>query len=304
MITLAQIAAAWNRFFHTPQSPLPIAAFRILFGLAALANQLLILPDVMVWFSQAGTLPADLAKTLSGGRGLNLFDFLSHSDSTVWLIYGATCLSAATLALGLGTRVSAIVLWATLVTLHHRNPVVLNSGDTWLRVSAFLMIFAPAGRAWSVDRWLRLRLGREAGPPAEVAPWAMRLIQLQISFLYLYAWSWKMMGGLWLNGSALYYTSRLQEFWRFPVPYVFEHMWTIRLGSWATLLIEFAMGALIWIKELRYPVLLAGLLLHLAIDYSMNIPLFGFIVTSAYVTFVEPRHLERLASRFSRSRGS
>lgn len=294
MITLAQIAAAWNRFFHEPQSVLPIACYRILFGLSVLANQLLILPDVRMWFSERGSLSVNVAKTISGGRGLNLLDMLSTGDGMVWLVYGATCVTALTLALGLGTRVSSIILWATLVTLHHRNPIVLNSGDTWLRVAAFLMMFAPAGRALSMDRWLRLRLGLETGPPAACAPWATRLIQLQVSFLYLYAWCWKMMGSTWLDGTALYYTSRLQEFWRFPVPYVFEHLWTMRLGSWATLLIEFAMGTLVWVKELRYPTLLAGLMLHLAIDYSMNIPLFGFIVTAAYVTFVEPRHLERV----------
>ena len=96
-----------------------------------------------------------------------------------------------------------------------------------------------------------------------------------------------------MSGTAIYFTSRLIEFWRFPVPYVFEHMWTINLWSWSTLLIEFALGTLVWIKELRYPVLIAGVLLHIGIDYSMNIPLFGFIMTSAYVTFVQPADLER-----------
>jgi predicted DCC family thiol-disulfide oxidoreductase YuxK len=104
---------------------------------------------------------------------------------------------------------------------------------------------------------------------------------------------------MWLSGTAVYYTSRLQEFWRFPVPYIFEHMWTMKLWAWSTLLIEFSLGALVWIKELRYMVLVGGVLLHAGIDYSMNIPLFGFIMVSAYITFVEPADLQRAWQKFT-----
>jgi predicted DCC family thiol-disulfide oxidoreductase YuxK len=60
-----------------------------------------------------------------------------------------------------------------------------------------------------------------------------------------------------MNGLAIYYSSRLIEFYRFPTPYIFEHLWTIKLMTWGTLVIEFALGALLWIKELRYWILLA-----------------------------------------------
>ena len=156
------------------------------------------------------------------------------------------------------------------------------------------MMFSHAGAALSVDRWWRIRRGKETGPPEPRPPWAMRLIQLQLAFLYFYAFAWKMMGSLWLNGTALYYTSRLPEFFRFQLPYVFEHLWTIKLWTWGTLVLEFSLGVLVWVRELRYWVLLGGVLLHAGIDYTMNIPLFGFTMITAYVTLVEPAHLERL----------
>ena len=128
----------------------------------------------------------------------------------------------------------------------------------------------------------------------------MRLIQVQLAFLYLYAFVWKAMGNMWLQGTAVYYTSRLVEYWRFPVPYVFEHMWSIHLWTWGTLGIELALGTLVWVKEFKYWVLLAGVLLHLCVGYSMNIPLFGLVMISAYVTFVEPADLERSLASLSR----
>ena len=43
--------------------------------------------------------------------------------------------------------------------------------------------------------------------------------------------------------------------------------------------------ALVWVRELRYWVLLGGVLLHVGIDYTMNIPLFGFIMWVALKPF-------------------
>ena len=40
---------------------------------------------------------------------------------------------AVLLAAGLATRVSAVLLWVCVVSLNHRNPVLLNSGDTFIR---------------------------------------------------------------------------------------------------------------------------------------------------------------------------
>ncbi|HEV8542569.1 MAG TPA: DCC1-like thiol-disulfide oxidoreductase family protein [Verrucomicrobiae bacterium] len=304
MISLKDIVRAWSRFFFEPESPLPIALYRILLGLLVLANQALLYPDVLNWYGVHAAVSFQVAPDVSGGTGFNIFRWLPHTDRMVWLVYSLSCLSPVTLMLGLFSRVSAALVFLTLTTLHHRNPVMLNSGDTFLRIASFFVIFSQAGAALSIDRLVALARGKESGPPKPRAPWAMRLIQLQLAFLYLYAFIWKAMGPMWLAGTAVYYTSRLLEFRRFPVPYVYDHFWTIKLWSWGTLLVEFSLGVLVWIKELRYWVLLAGVLLHLGIDYSMNIPLFAFIMISAYVTFVEPADLRRFFSlvrqRFNR----
>ena len=293
MISYKDIVRGWNNFFFEPISPLPIATYRILLGLVMLANHALLLPDVHDWFSNEGVISFATGRRLAGGGGFNLFKWLPHTDAAVWAVFLVSWLAALTMTLGLFTRASAAILFLTLISLHHRNVLVLNSGDTFLRIATFFIIFSQAGAALSLDRLIRIARGKEAGAPLKSAPWAQRLIQCQLALLYIYAFVWKATGNMWLSGTAVYYTSRIAEFWRFPVPYVFEHVWTIKLWSWATLLIELALGTLVWIKEFRYWVLLAGVLLHLGIDWSMNIPLFAYIMIGAYVTFVEPEHLER-----------
>ncbi len=293
MISLKDITSGWNRFFFEPVSPLPIAVYRILFGLGVIANHVLLMPDLHAWFSDRGTISFATGGRLVGGAGLSLFAVLPPTAFWMWFVWALSFVTALLVTIGLFTRTSSIVLFLTLVTLHHRNPVILNSGDTWFRIAGFFLMFSQAGAALSVDRLVRIARGKESGAPEARVPWAMRMIQLQLAFLYFHAFVWKAIGPMWLSGTAVYYTSRLSEFWRFPVPYVFEHMWTIKIWTWATLVVEFALGTLVWVKELRYWVLLAGLLMHLGIDYSMNIQLFAFVMVSAYVLFVAPEHLER-----------
>jgi uncharacterized membrane protein YphA (DoxX/SURF4 family) len=291
--TLAAIRNGWNRFFFEPESPLPIAVYRIVLGLVVLFCHALLLPETMDWFGHRGIVSPETALKLSGGGGLNLLRILPPTDASVWFVLAVSCAAAISVTIGFFTRASTVVLFLTLISLHHRNTLILMSADSFLRIATFYLIFSQAGAALSVDRWRRARRGFDQGPPRPAAPWAMRLIQLQLSFLYLHAFVWKAMGTMWLDGTALYYTARLPEFWRFPVPYMLEHMWTIQWSTWLTLVVEFALGTLVWIKELRYPVLLAGVLLHAGIEYSMNIPLFGMVMVSAYITFIEPAHLER-----------
>lgn len=298
MISLKAIFDAWNRFLFEPRSPLPIAVYRILLGLVLLGNHAILFPDIFEWFSDRGTLSFATARRLAGGGGFSLFTFLPQTDAVVWTIFLISCLAVVTMTLGLFTRTSSVVVFLTLVSLHHRNPVILNGGDTFLRIATFFMMFSQAGAALSLDRLIRIARGKDFGPPEPKAPWAQRLIQFQLAFVYFYAFIWKTMGAMWLSGTAVYYTSRIAEFWRFPVPYIFEHIWTIKLWTWATLFVELALGTLIWTRELRYWVLLAGVLLHLGIDYSMNIPLFAYIMIGAYVTFVESEDLQRAFNWF------
>src|SRR5688500_12013135 len=122
MISIRDIIRSWNRFFFEPESPLPIAVYRILFGVAVLVNHALLLPEIDDWFTERGILSFETARRMIGGAGYSLFEWLPHSDAWVWIIFLLSCLSAFTLTIGLFSRASSILLFATLVTLHHRNP--------------------------------------------------------------------------------------------------------------------------------------------------------------------------------------
>ena len=62
--------------------------------------------------------------------------------------------------------------------------------------------------------------------------------------------------------------------------------------TWSTLAVELALGTLIWIRELRYWVLLAGVGLHLGIELSMNIPMFEWIMIITMLCMVDPKDMK------------
>lgn len=294
----ADLKQLWSRCFHEPTSCVPLGCFRIVLGLLILAHLALLLPDLEVWFGQDAVLSRETAKTVSGGRGWSLFDVLP-SASAAGVVFWGCALGSAGMVVGLFSRASAVLAFVTLVSLHHRNPLILNSGDAFLRLCCFFIMFSPLGAACSLDRLIAIARGKAGAAPPAAPPWAWRMIQFQLAFVYLHTFFWKVRGSDWLDGSALYYSSRLADFWRFPVPYVFEHLWTIKLLTWGTLAVELALGLFLWVREWRPWILLSGVLLHLGIGYSMNIPLFAPTMLSAYILFLNMDSARRCRDAFA-----
>jgi len=166
--------------------------------------------------------------------------------------------------------------------------MIISGGDALLRLDAFFLMFAPTGAALSVDRRISRYRGRQPRVSKLILPWAPRMIQIQTTILYLSTVYWKLRGHTWIDGTALYYVFHLIEFKQFTIPGA-THMAVVRLMTWSTLAIELSLGTLVWIRRLRYWVLLAGVCLHAGIEYALNIPLFSFTVVASYLTFVEPR---------------
>lgn len=277
-----------------------VALFRVAFGLLVLANLAILAPDWLIWYGVEGVLSPEGAARVFPGPRLDLLTVLPGGDRGVRAFFWVAVGAAVGLTVGCLTRTSALVVFLVLVSLAHRNPLILNGGDTLMRVVGFLLIFAPAGRALSVDRLWRTLRGRDDGTPPRAAPWVQRLIQIQVTVVYLSTVGWKAQGETWADGTALYYATRLVEFQRFPVPWLFEDLWVLRLLTWASLFAELALGTLVWIRELRYPVLLVGATLHLGIEYAMNIPVFEWVALACLGVFVEPADAEAALRQLGR----
>ena len=284
---------AWNGFFFAEQSPIPLVLFRVAYGTAVIATLFLLHGDWIAWYGPDAWVRLSTIRAMEPGPRLNLFTMIPPSDSWVRILFWVFLVSAVCLTIGLFTRVNSILVFVCLASIQQRNLLILHGGDTFLRVTGFFLMFAPAGAALSVDRLIRIWRGKEGVEIQPCRPWAQRMIQFELALLYFAGFCSKIEGGSWVQGTALYYVYHLDELERFPIPPWFFHPVILRLATWFALALEFSMGVLIWIKELRYPLLAVGVLFHLSLEYSLNIPMFQWDVLSAYILFVDPADLKR-----------
>jgi hypothetical protein len=287
----------WNRFFFREESPLPLAVFRVAYGLAVIATLLLLKSDWLAWYGPHAWMSLDTMHELEPGPRLNVLAILPLNDAWISGFFWIFLASAGMLTAGFLSRWNSIVVYLCLTSMDQRNLYLLHGGDTFLRVAGFFLMFAPAGAALSVDHWLGVRRGRE---PADVGPrsvWAQRMIQIELSLMYLTTVLWKLQGAPWLKGSALFYVFHLLELQRFPVPDWMLRAEMLKLSTWFALALEFSLGTLIWIKRLRNKVLLVGLIFHLSLEYSLNIPMFQWDILTGYLLFVDAEDYRRAWKR-------
>ena len=275
----------------------PVGLVRMFMGLLILVGAMQIWPDRVAWFSDRGLLPTPDAIQYNHlyTDGPRLITFLyGASDSAISVFLIAFMVAAFLMSIGLWTRPAIFFVWLGLNAMHNRNMVVnTNGGDQMELIFSAYLFMARSDGAFSVSRLLRLRAGKEGEAAPMMAVWPQRLMQIQVAVVYLSTFLHKANGDQWQHGTAAYFPYAVQEFHRFPVPWLSpEHLGFVQFSTYATLAIELALGTLIFVPRLRLYVLLAGVMLHLGIEYSLNIPLFGFLMISSYCAFLKQTDLQ------------
>ncbi|MNJ96869.1 Vitamin K-dependent gamma-carboxylase [compost metagenome] len=300
------VAKSVNDFFFKPQGVQSVALMRICFGLLLLANWVMVWSHLDVFWGVDGLFSLETSLKYASAWRFSLFDWMPNDPRVPVIVAGLNLIGAIGVTFGLFTRTSIAIAFLTLVSFHNRNIFILNSADLILRNLLFFMFFSASGYAYSLDRWILLKRGLAPKEPLERAPWALRLIQIQFSLIYIATVMFKMKGVYWADGTAVYIATRLDEFLKFSMPMILNNLLLIKLLTWGTLVVEFSLGTLVWVKELRYWVLLAGVGLHVGIEVTMNIPLFEIIMIAAMLCMVDSADIKRcedwLRSKLNSSR--
>src|SRR5262249_54180116 len=133
---------------------------------------------------------------------LSLSAVLGPWDNDPHAISGAMVLwtvAAGFMLVGLGTRAAVLIVWLLSVSFKNMNSYNDNAGDLIRTIALLYLVLTPCGAAWSVDRWLARWWRREnAGParPVYVSPWALRLLLIQMAYIYCCNGLFKALGTL------------------------------------------------------------------------------------------------------------
>jgi hypothetical protein len=286
--------SALDAFLFDPESPSPIVLVRMGWGLVAAIWAISLLPDIDPFLTD-GALRYDRPR---GAGSWNPLDWTDWHGAPM-----AVCLLLLVAALctfvGFRTRLSTAVAALSMLALQRTNPTVFNSGDLVLRQIGIFVALAPAGAVLSIDSMrARRKDPRAAVEPPRRAPWALRLLQLDIAAGYaLTAWA-KLRGSTWHDGTALLRALRIEDLQRVRIPEWLLHQDVLMNAlTWGTLAFEGSFAVLVWKRRWRPWVLWLGVAFHLGIDLCFDVGFFSWAMLLGYLAFVPPEVADQVIAR-------
>lgn len=295
--TWAAFARGWQRFFHEPCDARIYATLRIVFASLVLIHLATLYPDLDLWFTAGGILPLENALKIASPYSSSILAMLPDTSAVVHTCFWITVTHAACLLVGFLPQVNSLCLFIWIVSFQVRNDVINDGEDRLMRLMCFLMIWMPTGHCWSINALLRnafasRHAARDVAQASDylVPIWSLRLLQIEMATMLFSSALVKLGGDPWLNGTALYYVSRLDDhFGRFYVPaFFFDTPWVVASITWAVLLAEILCPLLIWFRETRLPSLFVLVAFHLANEWTMNLFLFHWLMLCGWMAFVTP----------------
>jgi hypothetical protein len=283
----ATLAEAWQTFWFRPEAAYTLGLIRIVFGALTVAWTVSLLPDLDDLFGEHGVAPHQPAVAYQWG----VFEFWT-SDRALLIGWTVLLVSAIALTVGWHSRLAALAVLLLILSFEFRNPSVFNSGDNLIRIEALFVAVSPCGVALSLDR----RRATGSFWSAQIrAPWVVRLMQIQLSLIYLTTARIKMSGQAWPNGTAVSYALRLQDMLIIPTPHWFTtNALLMNAATWGTLAVELSIGILVWNRRLRPWVLATGLLMHSTILITIGVGFFVPAMFVLYLAFIPPDTVQRL----------
>ncbi len=268
-------------FFLRPHRGEPLAALRIVLGLAMLTEAARVYPYLGDLYGQYGLFQADLMERLTGAALPGwLLKLGMGPESFLPLLRGfflAYLASAVFFTLGLFTRTATVLVWLSQMILVNCGAFSSYGVDRYFVNFAFLMIFFPAGNVWSLDR-LRARRPAEALAACRIG---LRLLQLFLLIAYVDAGLSKAHGADWWSGEALWRALNQPEFRRADFLWLAAVPWLPRILGVGTFLAEALYCVGVWIPRLGVLWVLAMIGMHLGIAAFMGLTLFGCTLAAA-----------------------
>jgi len=185
----------------------------------------------------------------------------SHWETSIWWVAAANVI---VLMAGRWIRVTAVIQYLCLAFFFLSPCRESNYGDQIFVSTAFLLMFLPSNDQ-SND------------------PWLQRTLMLFLCTLYAVPILARIPGSHWWDGTASWIaladpsTSRV---WRLLVdkdPHRLP-VWMFYAITHATLAYEGLFPVLIWVRKLRAPLVIAGLIFHATMGLMLDLGLFPFVM--------------------------
>jgi len=283
---ISQIYRAVEAFFFSRGDARVGCIIRIGFAFILLPYIAAIGLNLHDFYGVNGVLSYSASRDIMDPDSFSVLGVLAPNSMALSLCYWVFVVNVLLLLLGVFSRTQAALVFFWLVAFQHRN-ILLNDGeDTLARWIAFSLVLMPCGAFFSVDAWRRKLSGVL---PKDSSLLGLRILQIEMTLIYVSAALLKLDGPEWLDGTAVIYAVQLTDvFGRFPLPEFFiTSPKLLMLVTWSVLVVECLIPLALWFRATRMWVLPVAALLHLSLDYAMNLFLFQWFMLLGLVSFVD-----------------
>ncbi len=251
-----------------------------------------------------------------GGDGRWSARWLGTDAGSAFALWSISMIALVAVATGTLTRVACVVAVLVSAQLSHRAPDADRGIDALLRIVLLVLALSRSHAMWSVDAWVRRRIGRPMA--AEIPAWPRYLLFAQLIWVYFSGGhnktgaEWGPLGGF----TALANVLSDPHFARFDPGWVEALHPLTRLGTAATILFELGAPLMLlwtyhaatadrpgrlrrWCNRLRLRWIWIGLGVgfHLGIAATLRLGIFPAGMLALYPVLLLPGELERLRRR-------
>lgn len=278
------IPRIYSRFllwFTQPESPRPLAWFRMAVALFCLIKMLVVRQSFNDIYGQYGFVQWAITRA-------NLFPGLPHlgdvalltghlgltSDQAIHLVLGVYIVGLCGLLAGLATRWMAVLVWFTNFLWMHAGGGLVYGMDIFAHIALFYLMIMPCGAALSLDVHWRKR----SSQPSVSAGVTRRMLQFHMCIIYFSSGLEKAMGIQWWNGEAIWRSAMLPVFHQFDLHWLAYVPWLPMMVGWSTVAAETSYAFLVWSRRTRIFAVALLVSMHFFIGLFLGMWLFGIIM--------------------------
>ncbi|MBB3698780.1 HTTM domain-containing protein [Flammeovirga yaeyamensis] len=269
-----------DKYINQQVSIAPLVVFRIIFGLMMAGSGIRFWANG--WIDSQFIQPSFFFHYYG-------FSWISPlGESGMYLIFILMIIAAIGVAFGAFYRISAITYFLTFTYVELIDLTNYLNHYYFVSLMAFIMIFLPAHRRFSIDVYRNPETFRR-----EVSAWTINVVRLQLGIVYFYAGIAKINAD-WLFKAQplkLWLASRTDMWLIGPL---FKYKWVAFFFSWAGCLYDLLVPLFLANKKTRVLAYLAVIFFHIITSALFPIGMFPFIMILSTLIFFSDEFHERI----------
>lgn len=283
----------WQHYLEQPISVAPLVVFRIVFGLLMLFSTLR--------YVALGWVDIQLVEPMLHFKYFGFEWIRALPRAGMYTVFAVMAISALAITLGWYYRVFTVLFFLSFTYVELVDITYYLNHYYFVSIVAFLLIWLPANRYFSLDVYRKPELYR-----GQIPRWCITVLKVQIAIVYVYAGLAKINTDWLLQALPLAIWLPAKSSLPLMGP-IFQYKITAYAFSWLGMLFDTFIVLGLLFKKTRGLAYLAVVIFHTLTGLLFQIGIFPIVMIVMVTIFFSPawhqRCLQHLASLFPNSTG-